>query len=85
MKIQVLGSGCTTCKKLHEITRKAAGEMGLRTTVEYITGTEGMQKIIELGAISSPLLIVNGKIAMIGFTPNVEKIKEKIQAHIQDK
>ena len=85
MTIQVLGSGCPTCKKLHEITEKAAGDMGLDIKVEYVTGAEGMQKIIELGAMSSPLLVVNGEIAMTGFTPDVEKIKEKIQAHAQGK
>ncbi len=83
MTIQVLGSGCATCKKLYEITEKAAGDMGLDTKVEYVTGAEGMQKIIELGAMSSPLLVVNGEIAMTGFTPDVEKIKEKIQALTQ--
>ena len=85
MTIQVLGSGCPTCKKLYEITEKAAGDMGLDTKVEYVTGAEGMQKIIELGAMSSPLLVVNGEIAMIGFNPDVEKIKEKIQSQLQSK
>jgi small redox-active disulfide protein 2 len=82
MKVQVLGSGCPTCKKLYEITQKAVGEMSLDATVEYLTGAEGMQKIIELGAMSSPLLIVNDQIAMTGFTPDIEKIKEIINGHI---
>lgn len=85
MKIQVLGSGCPTCSKLNEITKKAVSEMGLEAKVEYITGSEGMQRIIELGAMSSPLLVVNGAIAMAGFTPDIERIKEKIQAHIKEK
>jgi small redox-active disulfide protein 2 len=80
MTIQVLGSGCPTCKKLFEITQKATEEMGLQVQLDYITGAEGTQKIIELGAMSSPLLVVNGKIAMIGFIPDTEKIKAKIQA-----
>jgi small redox-active disulfide protein 2 len=85
MKIQVLGSGCPTCKKLYEITKKAMSEMGKPDEVEYITGAEGTQKIIELGAMTSPLLVVNGEIAMTGFTPDVNKIKEKIQAHMTEK
>lgn len=83
MTIQVLGSGCPTCKKLFEITQQATSEMGLDASVAYVTGAEGMQKIIELGAMSSPLLVVNGEIAMTGFTPDVEKIKENIRAHTQ--
>lgn len=79
MKIQVLGSGCSTCKNLYEITQKAVNEMKIKTEVEYITGNEGVQKIIELGAMSGPVLTVNGHIAMTGFTPDIETIKEKIK------
>jgi small redox-active disulfide protein 2 len=85
MKVQVLGSGCATCKRLYEITKRAMTEMGNRDEVEYISGSEGMQKIIELGAMSSPLLVVNDEIAMTGFTPDIERIKEKIQAHTKTK
>lgn len=46
--------------------------------LEYITGIEGTSKIIELGAMSSPVLAVNNKIAMVGFSPDKEKIKEAI-------
>jgi small redox-active disulfide protein 2 len=85
MKIQVLGSGCSTCKNLYEITQTAVGEMNLGVKVEYITGNEGIQKIIELGAMGSPVLAVNGHIAMTGFTPDVEAIKEKIKKTIEVK
>jgi small redox-active disulfide protein 2 len=79
MKIQVLGSGCATCKRLHEITEKAVEELKLSDKVEYLTGNEGVQKIIELGSMTSPVLAINGKIAMVGFTPDIEKIKRLIQ------
>jgi len=78
MKIQVLGSGCPTCKKLYEITQKAVAEMGIKEKVEYVSGQEGIQKIIELGAMSSPALAVNGRIAMVGFSPDTAKIKATI-------
>ena len=76
MKIQVLGSGCPTCQKLYGITQKAVSEMGLKEKVEYLSGTEGMQALIEIGSMSSPVLAVDGKIAMTGFTPDIEKIKK---------
>lgn len=75
MKIQVLGSGCPTCKKLHELTQKAAEELKLEEKVEYITGAEGMQGIIQMGVMSSPVLAVDGKPVMVGFVPDIEKIK----------
>lgn len=75
MKIQVLGSGCSVCKNLYEITKKAILELGLDNEVEYLTGQEGIQKIIEMGVVSSPVLAVDGKPIMVGFTPDIEKIK----------
>lgn len=85
MKIQVLGSGCPTCKNLFEITKKAVIEMKLKTSVEYITGSEGIQKIIELGSMRSPVLAVNDRIAMTGFIPDIEKIKSSIQKALAEK
>jgi len=78
IKIQVYGSGCSTCKKLYEIAQKVAAEMGVKDKVEYISGPEGIQKIIDLGALGSPILVVNGKLAMTGFSPDVAKIKSAI-------
>ncbi|MFN4212857.1 MAG: thioredoxin family protein [Microgenomates group bacterium] len=82
MKIQVIGSGCPTCKKLYEIVQKAADELGTKEKVEYIGGPEGIQTLIEMGAMSSPILAINGEIVMTGFTPDIEKIKEIIKEKI---
>ena len=73
MKIQVLGSGCPTCKKLFELTKQAVEELNLKEEVEYITD---VSKIVEMGVMSSPVLTVNGKPCMVGFLPDVEKIKK---------
>jgi len=79
MKIQVLGSGCPTCKKLHEVVLKAAKELNLEKQVKYLSGSEGITKIMELGAMSSPVLTINNKIVMTGFNGDVEKIKTLIK------
>lgn len=79
MKIQVLGSGCPTCKKLHEVVLNAAKELNLEKQVRYLSGSEGITKIMELGAMSSPVLTINNKIVMTGFNGDVEKIKTLIK------
>jgi len=83
MKIQVLGSGCPTCAKLNEIVIKAMRELGLKNQVEYLTGTEGTNKIIELGLMSSPALVINNRVVMIGFSNDIEKIKKLINNNIE--
>ncbi len=75
MKIQVLGSGCPTCKKLYELTQQAVEEIGLKEEVEYLTGQEGIQKIMEMGVMSSPVLVIDNKVVMTGSVDDVEKIK----------
>lgn len=72
MKIQVLGSGCANCKKLFELTKDAAKQLGINEKVEYVTD---ISKIIEMGIMSSPVLAIDGKAALIGFVPDVNKIK----------
>ena len=79
MKIQVLGSGCHTCKNLYELTKKAVEEIGLKVDIEYLTGQEGIQKIIEMGVMNSPVLVINGKPVMMGFTPDIEKVKNLLE------
>lgn len=76
MKIQILGSGCPTCKKLYEITKKAVEESGLKGKIEYLTGQEGIQKIMEMGVISSPVLVINKKVVLAGRLPDIEEVKK---------
>lgn len=75
MKIQVLGSGCPTCKKLFELTKKAIEQLDLNEEVEYVTD---VTKIIEMGIMSSPVLAINNKPVMVGQIADIEKIKKLI-------
>lgn len=76
MKIEVLGSGCPTCKKLFELTKQAVEQLELNEKVEYITD---VQKMIEMGVMSSPVLAIDGRPVMVGAVPSIEKIKEIIK------
>ena len=78
LPITVLGSGCAKCKKLHELTQEAAKELGLNTEIEYSTDVE---KIIEMGAMSSPVLAINGKPVLEGSVPDVEDLKKLLSEH----
>ena len=82
MNIQVLGSGCPTCQRLHKMVEEIASEAGKQDTIEYITGEKGVNKIVELGIMSSPVLVADGKVVMVGFIPDKNKVKEKIYGHI---
>ena len=76
--IQVLGSGCPTCKKLHELTKEAAKELNITTEVEY---SSDIQKLLDTGMMSSPVLVINGKAVLAGGLPSLEKIKELLSTN----
>jgi len=82
MNIQVLGSGCPTCQKLHKMVEEIVSEAGKKDTIEYVTGDKGTDKILELGVMNSPVLVVDGKVAMVGFIPDKNIVKKKIYGHI---
>lgn len=79
VKIQVLGSGCPSCKRLYEIVKEAVTEMKLPNEVEYITD---IQKIIEMNVMSSPVLAVDGRPILAGSVPNKEQIMELLAKNI---
>ena len=75
MKIQVFGSGCPTCKNLYQLTQTAVKELGIDAEIEYCTD---ITKIIELGVMQSPVMTIDGKIALVG-SANLEKVKSLLQ------
>lgn len=74
--IQVLGSGCPTCKQLFETTKKIAAELKINTTVEYISD---VAKMIEMGVMQSPVLAINGKPVLTGGGHGEDDIKQALQ------
>ncbi len=73
MKVQVLGPGCGSCKQLHEQTLQAIKELDLQIEVEYTTD---MTKIIEMGIMSVPALVIDGVVVSSGKALSANDIKE---------
>ncbi len=79
LKIQVLGSGCPSCKKLYNLVNQAVADLGLDIKAEYITD---IQRIVQMGVMQSPVLAINNKPILTGFINDIEKIKKIIQENI---
>ncbi len=77
MEIKVLGPGCANCHKMEELAKQAVRELGVDATVEKITD---IGQIAMHGILSTPGLIVNGKIKHSGKPlPNLDKVKDMIR------
>ncbi len=78
MQIEVVGTGCPTCRQLYALTLRAAERIGKGAKVEYVAEAAGMQRLMELGLMRSPALVVNGKVALVGYDPSIDNIKNLI-------
>ena len=75
-KIQILGPGCPNCRKLAELTDKAAGELGIAYELEKVTD---IMQITLFGILAPPGLVVDGKVLVSGRVPSEAEIKEMLQ------
>lgn len=73
MKIEVLGTGCAKCKTLYENTKKALEESGKSADVVKV---EDIPSIMKYGVMSTPALVVDGKVVFSGKLASVAEIKE---------
>ena len=71
MEIKVLGTGCTKCKALEKAAKDAVEKTGLNATV---TKVEDIVEIMQFGVMTTPALVVDGKIVVKGRIPSVDEI-----------
>ncbi|HEY5470165.1 MAG TPA: thioredoxin family protein [Bacteroidales bacterium] len=73
MEIKILGTGCSKCKILDEITRKVVTENGIDA---IITKVEDIIEIMKFNIMTTPALVVNEKVVSKGRIPSVDEIKQ---------
>ena len=71
MKIEILGTGCTKCKKLEENTKQAVAKIGGFHEVKKV---EDIVEIMNYGVMSTPALVVDGVVKSTGKLLSVEEI-----------
>lgn len=73
MKLQILGTGCAKCNALTQATETAAKSLGIPYELEKVTS---LQQIMLFGVMTTPALVVDGKVKVSGKVPSVEEIKK---------
>lgn len=61
--IKVLGGGCAKCNELEAATKAALENLGMDTTIEHVTD---FSVIATYGVMSTPALVVDGKVVSYG-------------------
>jgi small redox-active disulfide protein 2 len=73
MNIKILGGGCAKCNKLEKNTIEALNEIGKEYEIEHVTD---FAEIAKYGVMSTPALVVDGKVVVSGKVLNSSKLKE---------
>lgn len=73
MEIKILGTGCPKCKTLERVTRDVIAEIGIDANV---TKVEDIMDIMKYGVMSTPALVVDGKVALKGYVPSKDEVKK---------
>lgn len=70
-EVKVLGAGCANCKTTQQLIENVASENDITINLEKV---EDMEKIMSYGIMSTPGVIVDGKIAHAGGIPDKKTI-----------
>ena len=73
MDIKVLGSGCANCKNTVALIEQAAKDKGVTVTLSKV---EEMRDIMGYGVMSTPAVVIDGKVVHAGGVPNRAKIDQ---------
>ncbi len=77
MKIQILGPGCARCKTLTSNAQAAVAQAGIAATVEKV---EDIQEMMKFHIMSTPALVVDGKVRSSGRVLSPAEIQALLMA-----
>lgn len=69
--VKVLGTGCANCKTTLKLIGEVAAEKGVALELEKV---EDIQAIMGYGVMSTPGVVIDGKVVHAGGVPSRDKI-----------
>lgn len=75
MKIEILGTGCAKCNELEMKVKQAVAQSGKFVQIEKVSD---IQKIMGYGVMSTPGLVIDGKVLSTGKVLSVDEILKLI-------
>lgn len=80
MLIEILGPGCANCAALEHATHAALAQLGWQADVEHVTD---YATIAGYGVMSTPALVVDEQVLLIGRVPRAGKLADLLATHAQ--
>ncbi|MDO9144356.1 thioredoxin family protein [Rhodoferax sp.] len=76
MDIKVLGTGCANCKTTMALIDQMAQAKGVAVT---LTKVEELRDIMGYGVMSTPGVVINGRVVHAGGVPSRDKIAQWLE------
>ncbi len=80
MEIKVIGTGCEKCTQLYQNVQQAVAQLGLVAEIQKV---EDLMEIVQLGVMSAPSLMVDGKLIVAGRVVNVDTIVDLLKKQVK--
>lgn len=77
MDIKVLGTGCSNCRNTIALIEQVAQAKGVPVTLQKV---EEIRDIMSYGVMSTPGVVIDGKVVHAGGVPTREKIEQWLVA-----
>lgn len=75
--IKVLGTGCASCKSTIALIEQVAQAKGVAVSLQKI---EVLKDIMSYGVMSTPGVVIDGKVVHAGGVPSRDKIEQWLSA-----
>ena len=75
--VKILGPGCANCRKLEAVARDAAAGAGIDAVFIKVTD---VNDIMAFDILSTPGLVIDGKVVSSGRIPTQAEVKEWLAA-----
>jgi small redox-active disulfide protein 2 len=70
--VKILGTGCANCKNTYALVEEVARARGVEIELEKV---EDLQKIMSHGVMSTPGVVIDGKVVHAGGVPARTKVE----------
>ena len=77
MDIKVLGTGCANCKNTVALIEQVAKAKGVSVTLQKV---EELREIMGYGVMSTPGVVIDGKVVHAGGVPSRGKVEQWLSA-----
>jgi small redox-active disulfide protein 2 len=74
--VKILGGGCAKCNQLEAATKAALERLGMNTAMDHV---KDYAQIAAYGVMSTPALVVDGKVVSFGRVLTTEEVAQILQ------